>query len=87
MYYNKENKLSNSPIIYQDITKEQINNKNILLVDEIDDTRSTLKFALERLNSLEPKDILVSVLHNKKTDKVSTIDVPQPFNAQLTHIL
>jgi uncharacterized protein len=73
MYYNDDKKLIKEPIIYQDITKEQINNKNILLIDEIDDSRSTLKFALQKLNNMKPNDILVSVLHNKKRDKVHVI--------------
>ena len=48
-YYDSKNKLTQTPIIYQDIIKEQINNKNILLVDEIDDTWTTLKYALQKI--------------------------------------
>jgi uncharacterized protein len=48
-YYDSKNNLTQTPIIYQDIIKEQINNKKILLVDEIDDTRTTLKYALQKI--------------------------------------
>ena len=42
-----------------------ISGKNVLLVDDIDDSGDTLDVALDYLNSLNPVDVRVAVLHHK----------------------
>lgn len=50
-----------------------IKNKNILIIDEIDDTRSTLLYVIEKIRKFKPKNIGISVLYNKKKQKVGPI--------------
>ena len=52
-----------------------LSGKKVLLVDEIDDTRTTLKFCVERLKTVNrANEIGIFVLHNKKKAKTWTID-------------
>eukprot|EP01080_Neovahlkampfia_damariscottae_P003300 gene3300-5741_t len=48
---------------------EKIKGKRILLVDEIDDTRTTLKYCVDELWKCGVSDIMVFVLLNKKKEK------------------
>ena len=48
---------------------EKIKGKKILLVDEIDDTRTTLNYCVDQLWECGVKDILIFVLMNKKKEK------------------
>ena len=51
----------------------ELKNKKILIVDEVDDTRGTLAFLVNKLKNEEniTKDNLgVFVIHNKKKEKV-----------------
>ena len=49
---------------------EAIHGKNVLIVDELDDTRSTLLHVVDLIMNLEPNEIGVGVLHNKIKEKV-----------------
>ena len=52
-----------------------INGKRVLLVDEVDDERTTLAFAIEELLTERPAEIGVFVMHNKlKTKKAEFPD-------------
>lgn len=62
-----------------DRSLEYIRGKRVLLVDEIDDTRSTLQFCVNELNKDGIKDIAVLVLHNKLKSK-PTLDVSDYFS-------
>ena len=53
---------------------ECIKHKNILVIDELDDTRSTLVYITNYLLTLEPKLVNVSVLHNKQKLKLKPLD-------------
>lgn len=47
-----------------------VNGGNVLIVDEVDDTRSTLKYAVEMvLQKCQPAKVGVCVVHNKKKPK------------------
>lgn len=52
-----------------------ITNKRVLLVDEVDDERTTLAFAIEELMLEQPAEIGVFVMHNKLKPKKA--DFPQ----------
>ena len=57
--------------ILQWINKDIIENKKILIVDEIDDTRKTLEYVVNKIKEeLEPSQIGVAVVHNKKKQKL-----------------
>jgi len=49
---------------------EAIRNKNVLIVDELDDTRSTLLHVVDLIIDLEPNEVGVGVLHNKIKEKL-----------------
>lgn len=53
---------------------QHIKNKNILIVDEVDDTRKTLEFVVKEFHALEPSNMGVMVLHNKDKTKAGAID-------------
>lgn len=71
-FYNDKNEIMDIPKILQWIDKETIKGKNILIVDEVDDTRKTLSYLVEffRQNS---KKLGVFVVNNKIKPKVYQI--------------
>ena len=55
----------------------QIKDKRILIVDEVDDTRKTLKYLIDKLineEKLHSENLGIFVLHNKKKDKQITLN-------------
>jgi hypoxanthine phosphoribosyltransferase len=49
-----------------EIIKQFVNGKTVLIVDEVDDTRTTLYHCVEELKKYStPTKIIVSVIHNK----------------------
>ncbi|MFW5712504.1 MAG: phosphoribosyltransferase [Spirochaetota bacterium] len=70
-YYDHENKPKDSPqkIQWIDEVEQKLQGKKILLVDEVDDSRSTLEYCLRELLKHEPAEIAVAVLHNKRKEK------------------
>jgi len=53
---------------------EQLGGKRVLVVDEIDDTRGTLAFALDRLVDWGALSVGVAIVHNKIKVKCSWSD-------------
>lgn len=74
-YYDHENKPKDSPqkIQWIDEVEKKLQGKKILLVDEVDDSRSTLEYCLRELLKHEPEEIAVAVLHNKRKEKHGVI--------------
>ncbi len=70
-YYDLDDNKMEAPVITQwlDDPVNQIKGRKILLVDEVDDTRSTIGFCLERLLRHDPTEIAVAVLHDKDKPK------------------
>jgi hypoxanthine phosphoribosyltransferase len=68
-------KTSNEPTIVQwfDPTQHPLFNKNVLLIDEIDDTRATLDFCSRKLLLENPSHLTIAVLHNKEKTKTGTL--------------
>lgn len=51
-------------------SKEYLKGKRVLIVDEVDDSRTTLAYCVRELwESVELKGIAVAVIHNKKKQK------------------
>ena len=68
-----------------DEAEKKIKNKNILLIDEIDDTRSTLSYCLKELLTYDPSEIAVCVLHNKQKEKRVLTDCDTAYNRFKNH--
>lgn len=51
------------------INEKDVVGKNVLIVDEIDDTRTTLSHCVREVRKMNPGKIGVFVLHNKKKEK------------------
>jgi hypoxanthine phosphoribosyltransferase len=70
-YYDHDNQPTGTPrkIQWIDEVEKKLAGKNVLLVDEVDDSRVTLEYCLRELLSHGPKEIAVMVLHNKLKEK------------------
>tara|TARA_B100000963_G_C22540620_1_gene632002 strand:+ start:40 stop:513 length:474 start_codon:yes stop_codon:yes gene_type:complete len=71
-FYNENNQILDVPKILQWVDKETIKGKNILIVDEVDDTRKTLSYVVEFFNQ-NSKNLGVFVVNNKIKEKVYKI--------------
>jgi uncharacterized protein len=72
--YDEKNHLKSTPEKLQWLDEKnlkKIKGKKILLVDEIDDTRTTLSYCVDQLWECGVEDILVFVIENKKKPKKS----------------
>jgi hypoxanthine phosphoribosyltransferase len=67
--YYSHNNLPTTPREHQWLDGIDIAGKKILVVDEVDDTRVTLEYCLNRLFTHNPAEIAVFVLHNKLKPK------------------
>ena len=78
-FYDEFDKKTSEPKILQwlgENEKKQLQNKNILIVDDLDDTRGTILQVLLLMlqdENLKINNIGISVLYNKLKDKVNTI--------------
>ena len=74
-YYDSNNKIQSEPekIQWIDEVEKRLKGKKILLVDEVDDSRSTLEYCLRELLKHEPEEIAVAVLHKKEKKKAGLI--------------
>ncbi|MGL4523921.1 MAG: phosphoribosyltransferase [Spirochaetia bacterium] len=78
MHYNDETntKVAREPQIIQWLSADEtaLRGKRVLLIDEVDDTRSTLAFCAKRLLERDMLGSLaIAVLHNKRKEKVASI--------------
>ena len=72
-FYNGESHTpSKEPNIIQTFDINIIKGKNVLIVDEVDDTRTTLKWVLDYIS--DNATIGIFVVHNKKKTKVIEFD-------------
>lgn len=74
-YYDQDDKPTEEPRKVQWIeeAERKLAGKRILLVDEIDDSRSTLEYCIRELLRHHPAEIAVAVLHNKRKEKTGAI--------------
>jgi hypoxanthine phosphoribosyltransferase len=68
--YNDVTKTLNDTVkVTQWITEEDVAGKTVLIVDEVDDTRTTLHFAVNMVKKMNAKSVGVFVVHNKLKNK------------------
>jgi len=67
------------PRLTQPAPLEAVRSRRVLLVDEVDDSRVTLAYAVRRLNDLFPSRIAIAVLHNKLGDKEGVLPADLPY--------
>jgi len=74
-YYDADDKPTAEPHKVQWIeeAERKLAGKRILLVDEVDDSRSTLEYCIRELLRHRPAEIAVAVLHDKKKPKKGSI--------------
>ncbi len=74
-YYDADDKPSSLPRMVQWIeeAEKKLAGKRILLVDEVDDSRTTLEYCVRELLRHNPAEIAVAVLHNKLKSKQGAI--------------
>jgi uncharacterized protein len=74
-YYDQENRPTELPrkVQWIDEVEQKLAGKKVLLVDEVDDSRTTLEYCLKELLSHSPREIAVMVLHNKLKEKRGTL--------------
>ena len=81
--YDDEDNSLNEPKIVQWMDFESIRNKRILIVDEVDDTRKTLKYLVNKLvneEQINRENLGIFVLHNKlKTKEIEITDLDIGF--------
>lgn len=63
--------------VSQWINPDLLKNKRVIIVDEVDDTRKTINYIVDRLNSeiKQPENLGVAVIHNKTKEKDKSIDL------------
>ena len=74
-YYDADDKPTVEPHKVQWIeeAERKLAGKRILLVDEVDDSRSTLEYCIRELLRHKPAEIAVAVLHDKRKPKKGSI--------------
>ncbi len=74
-YYDLNDNIMEKPNIIQwiDDADKKLSGKRILLIDEVDDSRATIGFCLEKLLNHNPVEIAVAVVHNKEKEKRGSI--------------
>ena len=75
-FYNNNNEINNEGQIIQWLSDKEIqelSGKNVLIVDDLDDTRTTLLFIIDKLKHYSFNKIGIAVLYNKKKDKSGEI--------------
>ena len=70
-YYDDENRPTDMPhkVQWVDEVERKLTGKRILLVDEVDDSRTTLEYCIRELLTHKPASVAVAVLHNKDKEK------------------
>lgn len=73
--YGEDNRIEGGPSKVQwiDEVERKLKGKRVLLVDEVDDTRTTLAYCLKELQAHGPAEIAVAVLHCKDKPKLAQL--------------
>ena len=69
--YNDADQMQDGPkkVQWIDEVERKLKGRKVLLIDEVDDTRTTLAYCLRELLRHEPAEIAVAVLHCKDKEK------------------
>lgn len=74
-FYDSESHTSSvQPKVIQNIDPEVIRGKKVLIVDEVDDTRSTLNWIVTNIVAKGTDDYGIFVVHNKSKNKVVSVE-------------
>jgi uncharacterized protein len=73
--YGDDNQIEGGPSKVQwiDEVERKLKGRKVLLIDEVDDTRTTLAYCLRELLSHQPAEIAVAVLHCKDKAKLDQL--------------
>jgi hypoxanthine phosphoribosyltransferase len=73
--YGDNNQIEGGPSKVQwiDEVERKLRGRRVLLIDEVDDTRTTLAYCLRELLSHQPAEIAVAVLHCKDKPKLDEL--------------
>ena len=73
--YGDDNEIAGGPSKVQwiDEVERKLKGRRVLLIDEVDDTRTTLAYCLRELLSHQPAEIDVAVLHCKDKPKLDQL--------------
>ena len=76
--YDENNQPAERPkkVQWIDEVEKKLSGRKILLVDEVDDTRTTLEYCLQELLSHKTAETAVAVLHKKLKKKMGAIPGP-----------
>lgn len=74
-YYDSDDKATETPqkVQWIDEVERKLKGKNILLIDEVDDSRVTLEYCVKELLHHKPNEIAIAVIHNKLKEKNGSI--------------
>jgi hypoxanthine phosphoribosyltransferase len=74
-YYDADDRPTELPRTVQWIeeAERKLAGKRILLVDEVDDSRTTLEYCIRELLAHAPAEVAVAVLHDKRKEKRGAI--------------
>ena len=73
-YDGESHAVSKEPVVIQNIEPEVIRGKKVLIVDEVDDTRSTLNWIVTNVVAKYTDDYGIFVVHNKIKNKVVSVE-------------
>ena len=73
--YTDDNQIGDGPkkVQWIDEVERKLKGRKVLLIDEVDDSRTTLAYCLRELLRHEPEEIAVAVLHCKDKEKKDQI--------------
>jgi hypoxanthine phosphoribosyltransferase len=73
--YNDDNQMEDGPqkVQWIDEVERKLKGRKVLLIDEVDDSRTTLAYCLRELLRHQPAEIAVAVLHCKDKEKRDVI--------------
>ena len=87
-YYDSDNEGQTTEAVRKiqwiDPLPSELRGKNVLVVDEVDDSRTTLEFVLNELAQEDFGTIGIAVLHEKIKEKVGQLPENMPYFSGLT---
>ncbi|HOX41508.1 MAG TPA: phosphoribosyltransferase family protein [bacterium] len=64
-YYDKHDSKLDAPLVYQLPSTDNLDDKKVLIIDEVCESGSTLRHISDLLHDYHPKEIRTAVLHKK----------------------
>lgn len=88
-FYDENDQINPEPIIVQWLSNpKQLRGKKCLIVDEVNDSGSALRYVIERLiNEDGVTDLSAIVLHHKEKDNLDKTDINNFLCEKLSHYI